>query len=207
MRLVSATILILLICLSASASGGLSAGFEAFASGREIDIYTQYPAPEGGQGKNMPSDPFGPMMEVCLYAYVTYNLSPVEGLVVTFEIEHGEWHFLLYNVTDWNGKACVKFRVPWPDVDQEARVLGIWNVTATVGIASVVVTDVLWFYVSLTDLNCDGRVDIRDIAVVAFAFGSYPGHLRWNPAADIIIDEKVDVKDIARVAKDYGWSQ
>lgn len=197
----------LLILLSISPSMFLFPVRTAWASGRAVDVYTQYPAPDGGQGERMPSNPFRPMTEVILYAYVTYNLDPLAGRIVAFEISHGEWNFILSNVTGSKGVASVKFRIPWPDSEPEARVLGVWNVTAAVNIAGVVMADTLWFYVSLTDLNCDGRVDVKDVVIVAIAFGSYPGHLRWNPLADISIDERIDVRDIAKVAKDYGWSQ
>jgi hypothetical protein len=54
------------------------------------------------------------------------------------------------------------------------------------------------------DLNNDGKVDILDIALVARAFGSYPGHPRWNPICDINRSGIVDIVDMAMVAKDYG---
>jgi hypothetical protein len=47
-------------------------------------------------------------------------------------------------------------------------------------------------------------VDILDIAIVAKAYGSYPGHPRWNPATDLDGSGTVDIIDIAKVAKDYG---
>jgi len=50
----------------------------------------------------------------------------------------------------------------------------------------------------------DGKADIRDIAMLAKAFGSYPGRSNWNPNADINDNDKVDIKDIAIVAKNYG---
>jgi parallel beta-helix repeat protein len=56
----------------------------------------------------------------------------------------------------------------------------------------------------------DGKVDIRDLAVAAKAFGSYPGHAKWNPNADItgvdylVPDDKVDIRDLAVMAKNYG---
>lgn len=56
----------------------------------------------------------------------------------------------------------------------------------------------------LGDLNDDWRVDIRDVSIVALAFGSYPNHPRWNPNADINNDNKIDIKDIAIVAKNFG---
>jgi PKD repeat protein len=56
------------------------------------------------------------------------------------------------------------------------------------------------------DLNQDGKIDIKDISIVAKAFGSYPGHPLWNPIADLNGDNKVDIKDISVVAKHYGES-
>lgn len=54
------------------------------------------------------------------------------------------------------------------------------------------------------DLNHDGKVDIRDLAVAARAFGSYPSHPRWNPLCDINHDGKVDIRDLALIAKNFG---
>ncbi len=50
----------------------------------------------------------------------------------------------------------------------------------------------------------DGKVDVRDIAFIAVALGSVPGHSRWNSNADINGDSKVDIKDIATAVKNYG---
>jgi len=54
------------------------------------------------------------------------------------------------------------------------------------------------------DINGDDKVDIRDVAVVASAFGSYPGHPRWNPDADLNLDGRVDIRDVAIVASNFG---
>ena len=58
----------------------------------------------------------------------------------------------------------------------------------------------------LGDINGDGKVDIKDIAAAASAFGSVPDHPRWNPEADINRDKVIDIKDIALVAGNYGRS-
>ena len=57
---------------------------------------------------------------------------------------------------------------------------------------------------SLYDINQDGKIDILDLAILAKAFGSYPGHPRWNPDADVNNDGYVDLKDIAIVASHFG---
>jgi hypothetical protein len=50
----------------------------------------------------------------------------------------------------------------------------------------------------------DGKCDILDVATVAAAFGSYPGHPRWNPIADLDDNGKVEILDVAMVTVDYG---
>jgi PKD repeat protein len=60
------------------------------------------------------------------------------------------------------------------------------------------------------DINGDGKVDMKDIALVAAAFGTSPGHPRWNPDADItgpiylVPDSKIDMRDVSLVAKNFG---
>lgn len=60
------------------------------------------------------------------------------------------------------------------------------------------------------DINHDLKVDITDVAIAASAYGSYPGHPKWNCHADItgaeylIPDGKVDIRDIALIASNFG---
>jgi len=56
----------------------------------------------------------------------------------------------------------------------------------------------------LGDINGDAKVDIRDVALCAGAFGSFPDHLRWNENADINSDWKVDIQDLSRTSANYG---
>jgi ABC-type transport system substrate-binding protein len=51
----------------------------------------------------------------------------------------------------------------------------------------------------------DIKINIFDIALAARAFGSYPGHERWNTVADLTGDYKIDILDIARMARLFGW--
>lgn len=60
------------------------------------------------------------------------------------------------------------------------------------------------------DLNHDGVVNMRDIAIVARAFNTQLGDPIWNPIADLtgpipfVPDGKIDMRDIALVAKAFG---
>lgn len=43
-----------------------------------------------------------------------------------------------------------------------------------------------------------------DIYVVTQAFGSYPGHLRWNPDLDLDQNLKIDIRDVFTIACNFG---
>jgi parallel beta-helix repeat protein len=50
----------------------------------------------------------------------------------------------------------------------------------------------------------DGKVNIRDIAIVASSFGSTPKDSKWNANCDVNNDGRVDIRDISIVAKHFG---
>jgi hypothetical protein len=54
------------------------------------------------------------------------------------------------------------------------------------------------------DLNGDGGVNIVDLSIVARAFGTNPGDLRWVTIADVNDDRVVNILDIACVAEAFG---
>jgi len=43
------------------------------------------------------------------------------------------------------------------------------------------------------------------VGLAAAAFGSYPGHERWNTVADLNGDYNIDILDVASIAKLFGW--
>jgi hypothetical protein len=59
---------------------------------------------------------------------------------------------------------------------------------------------------NLADINHDLKVDLKDVFATGKAYGSYPGHPRWNPHCDVNADGKVDLKDYYAVCKSFGKS-
>jgi parallel beta-helix repeat protein len=57
-----------------------------------------------------------------------------------------------------------------------------------------------------TDVNKDGKTDLKDVCKVIVAFGSHPGTRRWDPACDINHDGIINCKDLVAVLKDLGKS-
>lgn len=97
---------------------------------------------------------------------------------------------------------------------------GYYNITAT---ASTVIDETNTADNTLTDGQViatilgdisgpnglpDLKIDMRDIARVARAFGSDPVHepKAWDPVCDLNHDGKVDMRDVAIVAKRFGWN-
>ena len=58
--------------------------------------------------------------------------------------------------------------------------------------------------IPLGDITRDGKIDMRDLSIVARSFGTYPSHPDWNPEADITEDGKIDMRDLATVARNFG---
>lgn len=56
----------------------------------------------------------------------------------------------------------------------------------------------------LNDSEPDGRVDIKDVALVAISYGASLGDPKWNANADINDDDKIDIRDVSMVASNYG---
>jgi hypothetical protein len=55
-----------------------------------------------------------------------------------------------------------------------------------------------------TDLNEDETVNILDISIVAYSFGTKEGDTNYNPIADLDKNEEINIIDVSIVAMDYG---
>jgi len=112
-----------------------------------IDVYVQYPSPYGGQGLNKPADMFEPQKTVRVWALVHWRSSPVQSKLVTFLIlsPHGDHDFSRSAETDSNGIAYIEFGLPWPCVDPENEVFGIWTIIAKVDIRCTIYEDQVYF--------------------------------------------------------------
>ena len=57
---------------------------------------------------------------------------------------------------------------------------------------------------NLGDVNNDSKVDMKDVAIVAMAYGSKVGDPRYNPQADLNSDGVVDIIDLMILTRNYG---
>ena len=160
--------------------------------GRQIDVYTQYPEPYGGQGPNNPSDMFTPQQEVKLYAKVTYNWWGMENKLVAFEVLDNQNNTFtrLSALTDSNGIAEVSFRMPSYNPD----LFGVWTVIATVDIAEETINDTLQFHfdtlVEIADISPDKLICSHgDTITITVTLESHAVQPRDVVVAILITDE------------------
>lgn len=135
---------------------------------------------------------------------LTLNNVVVQNELVAFAVQDPENNSILLITLQTNGNGTYEtaFKLP---ADSKLGNYTVYVNSMISGAKAVNSTSFEALPRSLsTDINGDGIVNILDIALVAKAYGSYPGHPRWNPAADLDGNETVNILDIARVAKDYG---
>jgi hypothetical protein len=96
--------------------------------------------------------------------------------------------------------------VAFDSTDRASFVLAAPTSFATIGISCTANTQATINCMASQnpDVNNDGRVEIIDVAIVAFAFGSTPGSPQWNPAADLDLNGIVNIIDVASVSYDFG---
>jgi len=76
------------------------------------------------------------------------------------------------------------------------------NVTDNKGLSSTATMNIT---ISLLgDLNRDEIVNILDLSIVAYSFGTRPGDQEWNSKADLDHNELINIVDVTIVAMEYG---
>jgi ABC-type transport system substrate-binding protein len=109
----------------------------------------------------------------------------------------------------WNG-TTVTYTIPNPWLSTWVNVTVPIFMTIKQDIGGTTLYDVLGYtsypaYLKNEAPAPDQKVDIKDIALAAKAFGSIPGSPAWSTVADVNGDYRIDIKDIASVAKQFGY--
>lgn len=137
-----------------------------------------------------------------IYGDITQANVPVVGALVAVEVQDPKNMPLVMRVleTDTDGLYGLTFRL------STGSSTGTYSVHASASYEDQEAVVDATFQVKQeisADVNEDGTVNILDIALVAIAWGSYPGHPRWDPRCDLDGNEIVNIIDIALVAREY----
>lgn len=135
---------------------------------------------------------------VSVYGNLTYKGWPVCSQLIAIKVRDPQNDTVLIRTrqTDLNGAYNLTFRL-----SPEAS-LGTYMVEVSHEAAQNHTT--FEVFQLLGDINKDCVVNLKDVYVVALAFGSSPGHPNWNAACDINRNNKVDLTDYSIVCSNYG---
>jgi hypothetical protein len=143
------------------------------------------------------------------------NLTPSQTRNITFYIRNeGSTTLFLSGIDkNWNPITAEGYiRFVFGSADQVVQASEVKKVTCSLTISPEIINitnfsfDVLLQGTNylLADVNQDGIVDMKDIAIVGHAFGTTPTSSDWNPNADLNRDLEVDIHDLSLVRQDFG---
>lgn len=135
-------------------------------------------------------------LESCIDQKVTFNASSSydpDGYIVSYTWDFG----------DGNTTTLID-----PVITHNYAAVGTYNVTLTVtdndGLNHSAKNNLTIRI--LGDLNGDGIVNVRDVAMVARVFGTSKGEPDYNPSADLDQNGTISISDVAIVAQNFGRS-
>jgi len=171
-----------------------------------LDLYTN----KGGLGINTSGGTFFPNANVVLYANVTYNGEGVADVLVSFEVKNPLNISIVYATarTYTDGIAKINFTISsqW----QPEEIFGTWTAVATASVAQKFVRDKLTFQVVedppplFGDINLDGKVDVRDAALLSLAWKSVIGDSNYDSHCDFNQDGEVNIEDATILGMQWG---
>jgi len=148
------------------------------------------------------SDTYKPADTVVISGIVTYDNSPVQGVLVAVEVQDPEGTTIAVRVLETSEQGG--YLLPL-QLNSESEA-GEYKVYVSASYEDKKAVDYTIFKLethSSTDINGDGTVNIIDLASVAKAWNTRPGDPRWDSRCDIDGNGLVNILDIALVALDF----
>jgi len=138
-----------------------------------------------------------------IYGNATLANVPIVKALVAVEVQDPKSTPVLIRVleTDTSGLYTLTFQLP------TGSPIGTYRAYASASYENQKVTANATFEVRQTisaDINGDGHVNLLDIYLMAKAWGSYPGHPRWDPRCDLDMNGVINLLDVILVAREYG---
>ena len=146
------------------------------------------------------------------------SLSPgeTEGVAVYVRNEGNDTFILDLTTQDWQPINVFNWlSFSWSCINATIEPGQVILVTQTLHVASNVPSDISSFSFDIVfqgmqhllgDINKDGVVNTTDLLILAAAYGSTPGDIRWNVDADLNKDGVVNLLDLIVLSNDWGTS-
>jgi len=139
---------------------------------------------------------------VTVFGEVKQGSTPIAGVLVAVEVEDVQKTPLVVRVLETNndGVYSLAFQLP------SSSPIGVYSVHVTATFEGYNAASNTTFSVTQefsADINGDGKVNIIDLTLIALAWGSSPGHPRWDERCDLDRNEIVNIIDITLAAREF----
>jgi uncharacterized protein YfaS (alpha-2-macroglobulin family) len=149
------------------------------------------------------SGSYKPGETIIVFGNLTYDNSPIKGMLVAVEVQDPESTPIVIRVLETNeqGGYQLTLQLTYKSKTGEYKTYA----SATYKETKVIAYTTFKLQIELSaDINKDGKVDIVDLFLVARAWGTKPGGPNWDPRCDIDGNGEINIKDIFLVARDFG---
>jgi hypothetical protein len=170
-----------------------------------------------GESSGIDSSWWKPSYSIC---YVTVQVEPV--LTIYPDPTDPRVSLTFEEITSSGTATVDKAYAPPPDIPPLSGIKGLYyDFTVTFSFTGTVEVGIpyddtgltrksecrlgLWHYQPVAgDVNSDGKVNLKDILIIASALGTRPGNRHWNPACDLNSDGKVNLSDLCIALRNFG---
>jgi len=149
------------------------------------------------------SETYKPDETITIFGTVTYDDSPVQGILVAVEIQDPEGTPIAVRVLETDEQGNYQLTL---QLTSESE-MGEYKIYASASYEDKKAMESTTFKLQTeltTDINGDGKVNIVDLTLTAMAWGTSPGHPDWDPRCDIDGNEMINIVDLFLVARDFG---
>jgi uncharacterized protein YfaS (alpha-2-macroglobulin family) len=149
------------------------------------------------------NETYKPGETIVIFGNVTYDNSPVQGILVAVEVQDPEGTPIVIRVLETGQQGNYELTL---QLTSESK-RGEYSVHASAnheGKQTMASTTFQLEIELITDINGDGVVNIVDLYMAAQAWGTSPGDPKWNPKCDLDGNGVINIIDLYLVARDFG---
>jgi uncharacterized protein YfaS (alpha-2-macroglobulin family) len=149
------------------------------------------------------NETYKPGETIVIFGNVTYDNSPVQGILVAVEVQDPEGTPVVIRVLETSEQGNYELTLQLTSESER----GEYSVHASANHEDrrAIASTTFRLQIELiADINGDGVVNIVDLYLAAQAWSTSPGDPKWDPRCDLDGNGVINIVDLYLVARDFG---